>query len=85
MSRTNIDLDDDAVAEVMSLYHLHTKREAVNFALNKLRRRTLSVDEIVALRGIGWSGDLEEMRNQPVEILDVDPKRLAELEKLLER
>jgi uncharacterized membrane protein len=35
MSRTNIDVDDEACEAVMRLYHLETKREAVNFALRQ--------------------------------------------------
>jgi Arc/MetJ family transcription regulator len=63
MSRTNIDLDDEAVADVMRTYHLATKREAVNFALNKVRRHPMSIEEVLALRGIGWDGDLDAIKN----------------------
>ncbi|RBM15513.1 antitoxin [Prauserella sp. PE36] len=61
MSRTNIDIDDDLVAEVMRRYGLGTKREAVDFALRKVTP-TITPDDIESLRGIGWEGDLEEMR-----------------------
>ena len=63
MVRTNIDIDDKACAEVMRRYRLSTKREAVNFALRTLAAEPLSVDEARALRGIGWEGDLDEMRS----------------------
>jgi Arc/MetJ family transcription regulator len=63
MSRTNIDLDDEAVADVMRTYHLATKREAVNFALNKVRRHPMSTEEVLALEGIGWDGDLDAIKN----------------------
>ena len=63
MARTNIDIDDRACAEVMRRYQLSTKREAVNFALRTLAAEPLSVDEARALRGIGWEGDLDEMRS----------------------
>jgi Arc/MetJ family transcription regulator len=62
MSRTNIDIDDEAVEYVMKNYHLATKRDAVNFALNKLRRRKMTVEEMLAMEGTGWDGDLEEIR-----------------------
>jgi Arc/MetJ family transcription regulator len=64
MSRTNIDLDDDAVADVMATYKFRTKREAVNFALNKVRRRPpLTLDQALALQGSGrWDGDLEAIK-----------------------
>jgi Arc/MetJ family transcription regulator len=57
LSRTNIDIDDDAVQEVMALFDFRTKKEAVNFALNQLRRKPLTADEILALNGIGWGED----------------------------
>ena len=63
MSRTNIDVDDGAIAEVMARYRIDTKREAVNFALRTVAGESMSLDEARALRGSGWEGDLEEMRS----------------------
>ncbi|HUF72999.1 MAG TPA: type II toxin-antitoxin system VapB family antitoxin [Gammaproteobacteria bacterium] len=62
MARTNIDIDDEACAQVMQLYRLATKREAVNFALRMLAAEPLKVDEARRLRGTGWEGDLADMR-----------------------
>ncbi len=62
MSRTNLDIDDTACAEVMRRYFLKTKREAVNFALRALAAEPLSVEEARRLRGSGWDGDLDELR-----------------------
>lgn len=62
MSRTNIDIDDEACSVVMRRYQLATKREAVNFALRTLAVEQLSVDDARQLRGSGWQGDLDEMR-----------------------
>lgn len=62
MSRTNIDLDDEACRAVMERYQLGTKRDAVNFALRTVAAEPLSVDEARRLRGSGWDGDLDEMR-----------------------
>jgi Arc/MetJ family transcription regulator len=62
MSRTNIDLDDEACRVVMDRYHLSTKREAVNFALRTVAGEALSLDEARRLRGSGWEGDLGQMR-----------------------
>jgi Arc/MetJ family transcription regulator len=62
MSRTNIDIDDEACTEVMRRYGLATKREAVNLALRTLAAEPLTVDEARGLRGTGWEGDLEVMR-----------------------
>ncbi len=63
MSRTNVDIDDKACAEVMRRYRLSTKREAINFALRTLAVEPASLDEARALRGIGWEGDLDTMRS----------------------
>ena len=62
MSRTNIDIDEDACAEVMRRYNLTTKRDAVNFALRTLAAEPLTVDEARGLRGSGWDGDLDVIR-----------------------
>ncbi len=63
MSRTNVDIDDKACAEVMRRYRLTTKREAVNFALRTVAAEPLGVDEARRLRGSGWEGDLDELRS----------------------
>ena len=63
MSRTNVNIDDEACTEVMRRYRLETKREAINFALRTLAAEPASVEEARALRGIGWEGDLDAMRS----------------------
>ena len=62
MSRTNVDIDDEACAVVMRRYHLTTKREAVNFALRTLAAEPFGIDEARRLRGSGWEGNLNELR-----------------------
>ena len=62
MSRTNIDIDEDACRTVMDRYHLTSKRAAVNFALRTLAAEPLSVEAARGLRGSGWEGELDEMR-----------------------
>ena len=62
MSRTNIDIDEEACQAVMDRYHLSTKRAAVNFALRTLAAEPLDVDSARRLRGSGWDGDLDDMR-----------------------
>lgn len=62
MSRTNLNVDDQACAEVMRRYRLTTKRDAVNFALRTLAAEPLDPDAARRLRGSGWDGDLEELR-----------------------
>lgn len=61
MTRTNIDIDEDACARVMQRYGLKTKRDAVNFALREVGR-VMTLDEALAMRGSGWHGNLDEMR-----------------------
>ena len=64
MSRTNVDINDEACAAVMRRYRLATKREAVNLALRLLAAEPLRLDEARSLRGSGWVGDLDEMRRR---------------------
>ena len=66
MSRTNIDLDDDAVGIVMRRYGLATKRDAVNFALRSLVGEPMDVERALQMRGTGWAGDLDNMRDSRV-------------------
>ncbi len=53
MSRTNIDIDEALVAEVMGRYRLESKRSAVDFALRNLIAEPMSQREILAMRGSG--------------------------------
>lgn len=69
MGRTNIEIDDALIESVMERYHLATKRAAVDFALRRLVRAPATSDEVLALEGVGWGGDLGEMRDQPVEVI----------------
>lgn len=63
MSRTNIDIDDEACRMVMDRYHLRSKREAVNYALRLVAGEALGLEQARRLRGAGWEGDLGEMRS----------------------
>lgn len=62
MSRTNVELDDEACRAVMERYGFATKRDAVNFALRTLAAEPLEPDQARRLRGSGWEGDLDELR-----------------------
>jgi len=62
MTRTNIDIDDEACRIVMERYRLASKRDAVNFALRSVAGEALSLEQARRLRGSGWDGDLDEMR-----------------------
>jgi len=59
--RTNIELDDELVAEAMAMTGLPTKRVTVEEALRVLlqhRRKTA----LANLACLGWEGDLDAMR-----------------------
>jgi Arc/MetJ family transcription regulator len=62
MTRTNIEIDDELVDRAMRRYRLRSKREAVDLALRRLVGEPMSREEILALEGSGWGGDLDEMR-----------------------
>ena len=62
MSRTNIDIDDALIAEVMDRFHLDTKKSAVEFALRRLIVSADPVELLDSLYGIGWDADLDAMR-----------------------
>ncbi|MBA3417884.1 MAG: type II toxin-antitoxin system VapB family antitoxin [Geodermatophilaceae bacterium] len=67
MSRTNVDIDDVLVAEAMRKYNLRSKREAVDLALRRLVGPRLSPAFLDSLEGIGWDGDLDEMRGSKID------------------
>jgi Arc/MetJ family transcription regulator len=62
MSRTNIDIDDELMAETMRITGQKTKKGAVEEAMRQLTRAQIMRDLIEKTRGIGWDGDLDEMR-----------------------
>jgi len=63
MSRTNIDLDDELVSEVMRRFGVTTKKSAVELALRRLLATPpLSLESLREVRGAGWDGDLDELR-----------------------
>lgn len=64
MSRTNVDIDDEACAQVMRMYQLESKREAINLALRKLAIEPMTLEEQLAMRGY-WSDRPDEDFNHP--------------------
>lgn len=62
MSRTNIDIDDEMVAEVMRRFGLDSKKSAVELALKRLLDATDQRKALDQLFGLGWDGDVNEMR-----------------------
>jgi Arc/MetJ family transcription regulator len=64
MGRTNIDLDDQLIAEVMRRFGVSTKKEAVDLALRRLVGVPLTSEFLLGLEGVGWEGDLEILRRE---------------------
>ncbi len=60
--RTNIEIDDELLAEVMKVTGTTTKKAAVEEALLRVAKTYRLRKTMEALRGIGWDGDLDEMR-----------------------
>ncbi|MGN6583588.1 MAG: type II toxin-antitoxin system VapB family antitoxin [Rhizobiaceae bacterium] len=61
--RTNIDIDDKLLKEAMKATGQKTKKGAVEAALRLIVKRADQTQALNDLRGIGWEGDLYEMRN----------------------
>jgi Arc/MetJ family transcription regulator len=66
MTRTNIELNDDLVAEVMRRFGVTTKKDAVDLALRRLVGTPLTTEFLLSLEGLGWEGDLAEIRADSV-------------------
>jgi Arc/MetJ family transcription regulator len=61
--RTNIEIDDVLLANVMEITGLKTKREAVDYAL-RIIWRMHQQKELRSLRGkVDWQGNLDTMRS----------------------
>jgi Arc/MetJ family transcription regulator len=60
--RTNIDIDDELLKEAMEATGLSTKKATVEEALRRLLKEAELRQVIKDMRGLGWEGDLDEMR-----------------------
>ena len=60
---TNIEIDDELMARAMRLSGVTTKRAAVEEALRLLVRIREQAEAARSLKGLGWEGDLDEMRS----------------------
>ena len=60
--RTNIDLDDKLLSKAMKALGTTTKKATVVEALRQAVENHRGRQAIANLRGIGWEGDLDEMR-----------------------
>jgi Arc/MetJ family transcription regulator len=60
--RTNIDIDDTLLAKAMKASGHTTKRAVVEEGLQLIVRMQDQMKALAELKGIGWDGDLDEMR-----------------------
>jgi Arc/MetJ family transcription regulator len=60
-TRTNVVVDEELVEKIKKLYGLPTTRAAIDFALRALVGGAEKRD-MLDLKGVGWDGDLDEMR-----------------------
>lgn len=60
--RTNIEIDNDLINQVLKITKLPSIKEAVNYSLKQVVLSNTR-KKILALRGkVKWEGDLDEMR-----------------------
>ncbi|EKB47425.1 type II toxin-antitoxin system VapB family antitoxin [Cecembia lonarensis] len=60
--RTNIEIDQKLIDEILEKTNIKTKKEAVNLALKEFLR-LIKLRELSEMAGkIDWSGDLDNMR-----------------------
>jgi Arc/MetJ family transcription regulator len=60
--RTNIEIDDELLREAMAATGQTTKRATVEEALRSVVRLRRQRQALKDLKGIGWEGDLDAMR-----------------------
>jgi Arc/MetJ family transcription regulator len=60
--RTNIDIDDELLARAMAATGLTTKRATVEEGLRLLVRVSKQAKALADIKGLGWQGDLDQMR-----------------------
>jgi Arc/MetJ family transcription regulator len=60
--RTNIDIDDELLSQAMAAAGLSTKRATVEEGLRLLVRVRKQAKALAELKGLGWEGDLDDMR-----------------------
>ena len=60
--RTNIEIEDDLLAAAMDASGLKTKKATIEEALKRLVENHRLHKAIEDIKGIGWDGDLNAMR-----------------------
>lgn len=61
--RTNIELDDELMAQAMEATGLSTKKATVEEALRQIVDNHHRRQALKDLKGLGWEGDLDAMRD----------------------
>ena len=62
--RTNIEIDDDLLADAMKATGQVTKKATVEEALRRVVRRHRRLNALEDIAGLGWDGDLAAMREE---------------------
>ncbi len=61
--RTNIEVDEAAIAEIIRISEANNQRQAIENAMRKYLRYLAKLD-LLALKGkVKWEGNLDEMRS----------------------
>jgi Arc/MetJ family transcription regulator len=60
--RTNIEIDDELLSRAMAATGSSTKRATVEEGLRLLVRVGQQAEAFAELKGLGWEGDLDAMR-----------------------
>jgi Arc/MetJ family transcription regulator len=62
--RTNIEIDDALLSHAMTASGLPTKRATVEEGLRLVVRVRRQAKALASLKGLGWEGDLDKMRQE---------------------
>ena len=62
--RTNIDIDDELLAEAMNLTGQKTKKGMIAEALTRIVRSHRQHQAVLGMAGLGWDGDEEQLRRE---------------------
>lgn len=65
--RTNIEIEDTYVKQIMRRYGVHTKTEAVDLALRHLAGQPMTREEALAMHGAHAIGEIPEDTRPPGE------------------
>lgn len=66
MGRINIDVNDELISQAMQRSGRSTPDEAVDYALRNLVGSRLTREQMLAMEGTGWDGELDQLREDPV-------------------